>query len=101
MKYTSNEILKLAGVEDPTQVVGKMRVRIGGISIRATDQLINVLDDIVSVTIGNEVAEITLTPREGVSEEVTEALKIKGEKSTADFEARHPERVVKEEVEES
>ena len=72
-KYTTKEILVLAGVESPETTVGQMRVRIGGLSVRALDQIINVQTPSIDITVGNKTATIEVPEREEASEELKAA----------------------------
>ena len=88
-KYTAKEILAIAGVEKPEDVVGKMRVRIGGISVRELDKIVNVKGESVDVLIGTETATVTVPerPETEVSDDLESARKVRGEKSTKAFNA--------------
>jgi len=72
-KYTAKEILVLAGVESPETTVGQMRVRIGGISVRTLDHIINVKSSSIEITVGNKTATVEVPEREETSDEVKAA----------------------------
>jgi len=72
-KYTAKEILVLAGVESPETIIGKKRVRIGGLSVRTLDHIINVQSPSIEITVGNETVTVEVPEREETSEEVKAA----------------------------
>lgn len=67
MRYTAIDILKLAGVEKPEDVIGKFSVRIGGVNVNQLDAVINVAEgNTVEVLVGRELTTVELpeTPSE-------------------------------------
>ena len=87
MKYTAKEILTLAGVEKPEEIVGKMRVRIGGISVRKLDHIINVKSGTLEVVVGVEKADVEIPERAEHSDEVRASIKAKGVAASEAFAA--------------
>lgn len=87
MKYTALELLTLAGVETPEEKIGKFGVSIGGVVVNKPDHIINLQDaKDVEIIVAKEVYKATLDDRTEPSEEVKNALKVKGDKSRKDFE---------------
>lgn len=95
MKYTASELLRIAGVEQPQDVIGSVSVRIGGIAVNRPDHVINLQGATeVEIQVANERETVQLpTDRTEPSEEVKTAIKAKGEASTKAFEEKKPERV--------
>lgn len=89
MKITAIDALLRAGVKTPGDKIGKMSVFIGGIAINNPSKVINVMEDTVTVTVGNESFEADMTGELTAKEigNVENALKAKGERSTAAFNA--------------
>lgn len=92
-KYTALEILTEAGIEKPEEKIGKMRVRIGGLSgIVKPDHIIRVPSGTkeVSVLVGQETATIPVeedSEDAAVSESAQVAIEAKGQKATENAEA--------------
>lgn len=73
MLHTAAEIVALAGIE--ADVIGKVRVNIGGIPVNRPDHLINVQDaKTVTLIVGLDEVEVTL-PEEGAPSEAVTAVK--------------------------
>ena len=85
-KYTALEILQEAGIENPQDKIGKVRVRIGGISgIVNPDDLITIQPnaDKIDIIVGNETKELNFessADEREVSEKAKLALEAKAEK---------------------
>ena len=75
--YTVEEILIAAGIENPGEVVGKVRVRIGGIAVRDLDHTIFVSPtDKLEILVGEETFEVPLTEgEEGAISEGAQAVR--------------------------
>lgn len=87
MKYTAQEILEIAGVENPAEVIRTKRTIISGIPVNKPDHLINFGNETkVKVVVGLEAAEVDLPGREEASDAVKAVLKAKGEASAKSFE---------------
>ena len=91
-KYTALEILKAAGVPEPEAKIGKVKVRIGGLSISSPTQLIKVQEGVGSfdILVGTETFEVAFDKAGdelAVSEAAKTALEAKGKVSTEKAEA--------------
>ena len=86
-KYTALEILQAAGVPEPEAKIGKVKVRIGGLSISSPTQLIKVQKGVerFDVLVGKEGVEVVFEAAGDklfISEAAKVALKAKGKAST-------------------
>lgn len=81
MKYTSLDLLKLAGVENPEDKIGKVKVSIGGVTVNKPDHIINIQDEktVECLVAGKKfVAKIVKQTEEEIKR-VAEVKKRKGE----------------------
>lgn len=77
MLFTANEIVKLAGA-DP-KLIGKVRVRIGGVSVNKPDHVLNVQDaESVMLIVGDKELEAKLPKRDELSAETKAAKDAQG-----------------------
>lgn len=61
MRFAVADILKLAGIENPSEVVGKTSINIGGLEIYKLDKVINLQEEkTVVVNVGGEIKKIEL-----------------------------------------
>jgi hypothetical protein len=103
-KYTALEILTEAGVENPSEVFGKVAVTIAGISgIVNPDHVILIgnEEEKAVVIVGNEAKEVAVEKRDGdqeASEGTKVVLEAKGRAETEKIEAREAEKEEKVEV---
>ena len=89
MRYTSLEILKLAGIENPESQVGKIGISIGGVTVNTPDHVINMQDATeVKVIFGKELLTVELPKQDTHSEDVQKAIDTKGKAVTAALKAR-------------
>lgn len=97
MKYTALEILELAGIENASQKIGKVRVRIAGIrGINNPDHIINIQEGETQVVVGDEHKTFTLPKRAKVSDRVRAALDKKGQAVLARQKAQEEAKAKKE-----
>lgn len=61
-KYPVLEILAEAGVENAQELIGKVRVRIGGLNVSSPEQVINFQPDVkeVEIVVGDKKGKLTL-----------------------------------------
>lgn len=92
MRYTALDILKAAGVENPKEKIGKMRVNIAGISVNRADHVVNLQSaKTCDVLVGSKLYEkvqLPDAPQNGKTEHAATVAKVQGLKKTKEREAK-------------
>lgn len=93
MRFTAIDILKLAGVEKPEEVIGATTVTIGGLNVSRVDQVINVAEgNTVEVIVGNELKTVELpdSPTEEQQANVHAIKEAEGREASAAVVEKNP-----------
>lgn len=89
MKYTALDLIKLTGISNAEEKLGKVSIDIGGVNVNR-DKVINVNSDEIVVRIGADSFPIAIPAEQSEehAENVRKAKEEKGRASTAEFEKR-------------